>query len=503
MNRNAKLWVAPLALSLALAGCDDMLTETPKDFLTTDTYYTTPADIEAATLSAYQPITGGEVWEWWLVLDTELASDQVRIHPDEPNYGTYHPGLLLWEPTTSSTSAPWNGLYTSIYRANLVLDRIADVEFSDPEKKAELSAEARFIRGYAYLLLTKLYTDPESGAGVPLLLSEEEHANYEVPRAPVDDVHAAIVEDLTAAEAALPETPRQHGRASKAAAEMVLADLYQWRSSAMQTGEWDKLAEHSKNVIDSPAWGLVDDYLSIFLPSSKVNEEMIWMVASSGKEGRTSTNVFCMWLPRALGFGSAGGCEVLGQPTEWFYNSYPEGDYRHEVNYRTEGCSTNPNIGCIEFDWPNVYKYRPTNRGIGGPTDVDFPLYRYAEALLMYAEAQYEMGNIPEATRYVNLVRARARLGTGSESRAEPAELTTVTRDDIYDERGWELAHEGKRWFDMVRRDALEAGYWAESLRQHDPETAERGDVSEFRKVFSIPQAEIDRNPALTQNPGY
>lgn len=498
MKRN--LAVAPLALALGLAGCDDLLTETPQDFLTTDSYYSTPEQMETAVLSSYQPITRGDVWEWWLVIVTELASDHVRVHPDEPNYGTYHPGLLLWDPTTSSSNAPWNGLFTSIYRANLAISRMDGVDFTDEARKSELIAEARFIRGYSYLLLTKLYGD------VPLLVSEADHENYEVARTAVEQVHAQVEEDLLAGEAGLPDEPRQHGRASKAAARMALADLYQWRSSAMGTNQWQAMAENAMKVIDDPNWGLEEDYISIFLPESKQNREMIWMVASSGIEGRTSTNVGCHWLPRELGFGSAGGCEVLGQPTEWFYNSYPEGDYRHSVNYRTSGQSTNSSLGdngFVEFSWPNVYKYRPTNLGVGGPTDVDFPLYRYAEALLMYAEAQYEMGNVEEATRYVNMVRARARQGTGGENRSSPADLVTVTRDDIYAERGWELAHEGKRWFDQVRRDGLEPGYWAESLTDHDPETAERGDVSAFRKLLPVPRGEIERNSALEQNPGY
>src|SRR5690606_7332628 len=137
------------------------------------------------------------------------------------------------------------------------------------------------------------------------------------------------------------------------------------------------------------------------------------------------------------------------------------------------------------------------NRGIGGPTDVDFPLYRYAEALLMYAEAQYELGNVEEATRYVNMVRARARKGTGSESRSAPADLPTVTRDDIYMERGWELAHDWKRWWVNGRREAVERGDWASFLIERDVRTAQRGDVSEFRKLLPIPRAEIEGSPTL------
>lgn len=501
MNRRA--WIAPLVLALGLGGCDDLLTETPKSFLTTDSYYRTPADIESATLSAYQPITRGDVWEWWLVIDMELGSDAVRIHPDEPNFGTYHPGLFLWTPTDASVSAPWNGFYTSIYRANLVLDKAPKVEFPDPQFRQELMAEAKFIRGYSYLMLTKLYDD------VPLLLSVEDHEKaVGTPRTPVEQVHAQVIQDLTEAERDLPEQPRAHGRASKAAAQMVLADLYQWRSSFLKKDEWAKVAEYAQKVLASPQWGLLDDYLSVFLPANKGNREVIWMVASSGVDGRTSTNVFCHWLPRALGFNTAGGCEVLGQPTQWMYESFVEGDYRKEVSYRTSGCSTDPNIGCITFDWPNVYKYRPSNNGVGGPSDVDFPLYRVAEAHLMLAEALNEMGNTAEAIQHVNHIRARARKGNGSENRPEPADLpTTLTkeqaREAIYMERLWELAHEGKRWFDLVRRDALEPGYWRTSIENHDPEVAQRGDLSPHRKRFPIPAREIELNPALTQNPGY
>jgi starch-binding outer membrane protein, SusD/RagB family len=314
-----------------------------------------------------------------------------------------------------------------------------------------------------------------------------------------------VVRDLTEAEADLPARPRAHGRASKAAARMALADLYQWRSSALNKNEWQQASDAAKKVIDDTNnWGLVDDYLSQYLPANKVNREMIWQVASSGVEGRTSTNVFCMWLPRILGFGSAGGCEVLGQPTEWFYNSWDRNDYRFEVMYRTEGCSTNPSIGCVQFDWPNVFKYRPTNRGVGGPTDVDFPLYRYAEALLIYAEAQFELGNHGPALAAINQIRARARNGTGSENRAHPADLTSLTRDAIYMERGWELAHEGKRWFDMIRRDALEPGYFERTLKQHNSaEDVRRLEFSNEKKRLPIPSNEIRLNPALTQNTGY
>jgi starch-binding outer membrane protein, SusD/RagB family len=497
-----RLRAATLALGLAGAGgCrTEDLTETPQNFVTIDNYYATPADVTGATLAAYAPLFQ-QAWGRWMPLLGDLPSDQTRIHPDEPNIQTYAPGLLQWSPTSDATVSVWNGLFATIYRANVAMERTARVQFPKAADQAALIAEAKFLRGFAYLQLTKGWGD------VPLLLSTADHAAaVGKGRNPTDEVHAAILKDFTDAEAGLPALPEAHGRASKAAAQMALADLHQWRSSFLGKPEWAQVAAATKRVMESGNWALTNDYLAPFLPANKgypANREVIWMTPASGVDGRTSTDAFCLWLPRELGFGSAGGCEIIGQPTRWMLDSWAPGDYRKEVTYRTEGCSTNATIGCVTFKWPNVYKYRPTNRGIGGPVDVDHPLYRYAETLLMHAEAQFELGNPAEALRLVNLVRARARRGTGSESRAQPADLTAISREAIYMERNWELAHEGKRWFDLLRRNVQEPGYLVAQLDAHDPETRARGDLSPFRLRWPIPQNEINTNPALKQNPGY
>jgi hypothetical protein len=500
------LWIATGALSLAVAACD-LLTETPRSFTTVDRFYKTPADVRSATFAAYQPLGSDDLYHWWLWLTLDLASDQVRMHPDEPNYQTYHPEFLRWDATTSSVTAPWNGLNAIVYRANLVLSRAPAVTFSDPTELQQLLAEAKFLRGYAYLLFSKLYDD------VPLLLTEADHDNLRVLRTPVAQVEAQVIKDLTEAEADLPPTrpTSQMGRATKGAAQMALADLYLWRSSYRKTGEWQLAADWARKVIDSRLYGLNDDYLSTFLPAHHGNKEMIFLIPSSGVLGRTSMNLGCLILPRVLGFGTGGGCEVIGQPTNWHYQSYVAGDYRKDVTYRTSGTSTDPNVGFKTFPWPNVYKYRPSNGGVGGPADTDFPLYRYAETFLIYAEAQNELGNTDSAVAYLNLIRARARKGTGAEARTSPPDYAgpldrVSTRDAIYQERDWELAHEAKRWFDLVRLDALEPNSWATALRDRDPiDTAAtlQRDLRTFKGRWPLPQTELNLDPALTQNPGY
>jgi hypothetical protein len=158
---------------------------------------------------------------------------------------------------------------------------------------------------------------------------------------------------------------------------------------------------------------------------------------------------------------------------------------------------------------PKKYIVKADNGANWPLGDFDVPIYRYAEALLMYAEAQNELGNGAEAVRYLNMIRARARKGTGAETRSAPADYAGPTdrqslRDAIYMERAWELQFEAKRWWDLVRRDGLEPGYWSRTLKANDGANAERlRPLSEHKKRFPIPTAQIVANPALTQNPGY
>jgi len=125
-----------------------------------------------------------------------------------------------------------------------------------------------------------------------------------------------------------------------------------------------------------------------------------------------------------------------------------------------------------------------------------------------YAEAENELGNPAAAITYLNMVRARARNGTGTENRPAPANYAGATdplsvRDAIFMERDHELAHEAKRWFDLVRRDSEEPGYWANSLQAHDPNSFVLGAIQDYKKRWPIPQSQIDIDPLLCQNPSY
>jgi len=197
-----KQFIAPLTLSAVLAGiaCNDLLNEDPQGFATTDAFYKTGADLNSATLATYSALRGLEGQSNWTTL--ELASDQARADNREPNAGTYGPDRLDWDASTGRTDQYWATMYSVITRANLVLSKGPGVTTGYEAMRTYNLAEAKFLRGYAYLWLSKAYND------VPLLLSPEEQANPRPTRTPVEQGHQAVLKDRTEAQAALPVTWR-------------------------------------------------------------------------------------------------------------------------------------------------------------------------------------------------------------------------------------------------------------------------------------------------------
>src|SRR3712207_9088454 len=111
------------------------------------------------------------------------------------------------------------------------------------------------------------------------------------------------------------------------------------------------------------------------------------MTPASGVDGRSSTDASCLFLPRELGFGSGGGCEIIGQPTDWMYKSWAPGDYRFQVTYRTGGGRTDAPLGRTPFKGPGHPKKRPPHPGLGGPGGGADPPYLPPAGRAVHAHA--------------------------------------------------------------------------------------------------------------------
>jgi hypothetical protein len=485
----ARLLALSLLLLVAPTACNDLLTESPKDRISTDAFYQTAADAKAAIAAAYRPLSTGAIWGTNLQWALNASTDEARVGPEEENPNIVALTQLTWTTTnpyvagSTASGGVWAGIYLMITRANLAIEKVPGIAMDETQKN-QIVAEAKFLRALGYFYLVRLYGD------VPLVLTSAEQLALGA-RTPQADIFTQIVKDATEAEAVLPASwgATDKGRATKASAEALLTEQYIWRK------DWGNAATNARKIIDSGIYGLQANYINAFLPNSQNRNEEIFAAQSSSVTGAPAIDIAAWEYPRNMNPNSNGGWGTW-QPLQAFMDTYPAGDYRREVSFFSSGLD--PSGKLVTF-LPHVYKFRPTARP--GQQDVNWPIYRYADVLLMYAEALNEQGQTATAVTYINMVRARARNGTGSENRTSPADVSAALgqaglRAAIFSERQWELAYEGKRWFDLVRQ-----GFTVfQAALSKDPTAT---NITATRMVWPIPQAQIDLNPKLTQNPGY
>jgi hypothetical protein len=479
---NAKYWLVPTILAVLPAACGDLLTESPRSQIAADDFFKTAADASAAIAAAYRPLSDFGLFAGNIQWAANAASDHGRVGPEEENATIIALTQLQWDSRNGYVTGPWASFYSIITRANLILERVPDIPMSETLRNRILG-EAKFLRALSYFYLVRFYGD------VPLVTTTAEQLTPG-PRTPQEQVLTQLIQDAQDAEGALPPTweAGDRGRATQGAAQALLADVYLWRK------EWEQAASYAKKVIDSGTFALEPNYISAFLPGSQNRREEVFAAQASDATGAAQISIAAWTYPRAMNPNANGGWGTY-VPLQWFLDSYLQGDYRKDASYFTTGMA--PGGSEVTFA-PHIHKYRPSTRP--GPQNVNWPIYRYAEVLLIHAEALNEMGRSAEAVTFVNQIRARARNGTGGESRTQPADLAGLSqdalRDAIFQEREWELAFEGKRWFDLVRR----GWEFFHAALTRDPTAT---DVQQTDMLWPVPQAQIDLNPQLTQNPGY
>jgi hypothetical protein len=348
--------------------------------------------------------------------------------------------------------------------------------------KTRYEAEAKFLRGYFYFNLVRLFGD------VQLVTTEFSDPNegHGIQRTSASKVYEQIISDLSFAEANLPETigAAEAGRASRWAAKALLGKVY------LTQKNYASAATKLNEVIASGQFNVTaNTYAAVFSPSTSfaANKDVILAVQyKSGNIGQGS-NIWNSSIPWGVGlsntvWGVASGTgDGYFRPTLELEQSYEAGDLRKAASMATSyqnGSTT------VQERYP--VKYRQ-NGIVFGDADVDYPILRYADVLLMYAEALTEQNQAAVAIPFINQVRARAGLA---------ARPTTLTQDEtrllIEKERRSEFAFEGHRWFDLVRTG------------RYLPVMTSKGYATkEFHKLFPIPQRETDLNSSLGQNLGY
>lgn len=487
-------------LPVALAGCDGFLARPPEDAVSSAEFFQNEDQVDQGVMGIYAKLQDVYRNQWRF---TEQRSDNTTTQFDDANRGP-HPTWFVEEfvmtPSNIVLEPYWQDLYEGIQRANTVLSNIDNVTFSSDARKNQLAGEATFLRTLFYFTLVRLFGD------VPLVLDQVENPNDAFgtldARASEERIYEQLIADARDAVTLLPPTYADGnlGRATKGAARALLADIYLTRKN------YADAVEQLRALLDM-GYALLPGYADVFDPANKNNSESIFSVQYAEVESNRSLGATFIYLfaPHNSGTEITGDNASrpvgLNIPTRDMLRAYAPGDVRKEASIGFFIDPGNREHGIAIGDTiPYVRKYASAHSVLGVTGD-NWPVYRYAEVLLMLAEALNETGTTGEAYRYINEVRRRAGLDdlTAGLSQAQ-------FRDSVYHEQRVELAFEGDRWFNLLR-----TGRAMEEMRTHGE--VHRGIqphltppayvIEEYKLKYPIPQRELSLNPELGQNPGW
>ena len=465
-----------------MSGCEKSLEFEVKDRITLDNFFETSDDAVAAVNAIYDALGDVDLYNSSLWLIQDLASDDCDALStwNDPNAHQFDRYTL--QSNNNYTTHIWRASYQLIGRANLAIERIPEITM-DETLKARLLGEAKFLRGLNYFNLVRLFGD------VPLVLqTESDIDDYLVPRTDQAEVYDQIIQDLQEAAAVLPKTysGSSLGRATRGAALGTLAKVH------LTLGQWDLAADKALEVINLNVYSLWDDFTDNFKEAHKNGKESVFAVQFYSGLQSENSRIVISGLPSIYAFPAGVGIIL---PTEDLLGSFEDGDFRYEATFFEEYNY----FGNNTFE-PHVWKhwdqetYPPDKTGQSG---ANFPVMRYPEILLIYAEALNELNQGPTAEAYdaVNQVRVRARNGVEGVLPDLSGLSYETFRDAVLKEKRCETVNEGQRWFDLVRTGNLE-----EYVKRAK---GDKADPQPFNYVFPIPQRELDLNQHLVQNDQY
>ncbi len=454
---------------LVIYACEDQLHVNPITEKEADNFYKTEAQIEEAVNGVYASLQFTGLYNLYIPVLGEIPSDNTFDEVPANDGGRY--GQLDEFSTITSNeviSGAWRDSYIGIQRANTVLNRIDDVDFADGARQAARRGEMKFIRALLYFNLVRVYGD------VPLVTEEttDPSAYFGQGRTATSEIYVQIVDDLSAAIQELPGTASQPGKVIRTAAQALLAKVQLTR------GDYSGAKKLLEDVVSAGIHGLVGHPKDVFDISNENNEEVIFAVQfASGINGNSEgSEAFRQFSPS----GTVNGAKGHNLPTRSLYALFAEDDLRKEAY-----------VGSTAEGVPFSRKYQaPTTSPEDGPSD--WVVLRYADVLLMLAEAENELGNTTEALASLNQIRARA--GLPDVRHTDPA----MVSEAIELERRFELVGEGHRWFDLLR-----TGKAIRTMNRWFAEQGMNASIDENDLLQPIPQNQIDTDPALSQNPGY
>lgn len=472
---------------IIMMGCsDDFIDLAPPSDINEKNFYQTANDMELAVNAAYANLRSTGMFNSGLYIVGEMRSDNTEATwLSGSSFDTESIYTFATNSANTHLQNIWNDMYEGILRCNVVLDKIEGVDMDEAQKQQYIG-EVSFLRGLTYFYLVQIF------GGVPLVdkvITVPE--SYELGRASVDEIYALIISDLQKAENNLPASYSgpEIGRATTGAAQGLLAKVYLTRK------EYALAKTYLEKVISSGLYDLLPDYAFLWDLQHENSEESLFEVQY--KKGGTGTgspfaNSFAPRFSENL-VVPVGGTGSLNAPTNDMAAAYEPGDLRKDISMswgyvNEEGDS---------IKWKYVEKYRDVPFA-DGDSDNNWPVLRYADILLMYAEVLNELGFEANGKAFesLNKVRRRAGLPPLSADNSNPAYKVANQEEfrlAVEHERRVELAFENHRWFDLLRTD-----------RALEVMSSKGYNIGEEDLLCPIPLQVIESNPdKIMQNPGY
>ncbi|AWW33309.1 RagB/SusD family nutrient uptake outer membrane protein [Echinicola strongylocentroti] len=501
MKVNIKFTIQTLSLGVLLflgTSCSDFLDEVDPSNITADSYYKTPDHARTAVNAIYanlRTIRGGAYGgSPWLMVEfaTGLADSDLG-QADNSN--------IIRNLNNNSDNAyglvHWSSNYEGIADANLAISKIPEIQMPEALKNS-LLGEAKFLRAHFYYQLVRLF------GSVPLILEPIDLASEDLyaTEASEEEIYEQIVKDLTDAEGSGLPFNGSSGRVTLGAIKTLLSSVYLTMAGyPLEKGAsyYTLAAEKSKEVIDSGEFSLFSSYDDLHDPSKKNIGENIFMVQY------TTLTAPSDWQPLIIPYNmnistysAQTGAIYANQD---FIHSYETGDERvkEKAFYYTTYTLKTDRTQTVNLGGYFLYKHFDIEANlVSASSDLNWSLHRYAELLLIYAEASNEVnGPNPLAYEGVNAIRNRAGLSPLSGLSKEEF------REAVWREKWHELSYEGITWFDMVRTrkgyDVLSGAF--EDFVGH--QFAYGPTLTARELLFPIPTSEIRNNSNLVQNPGY
>lgn len=470
-----------LFIAVIVTACSDFLQLQPEYEINENSFYKNANDFETALIGNYAGLQG--LHNTSITYLGDLTTDNAEIRWTSPTVAETEFDEMNPTPSNGFLGTIWTTCYATISRSNNILSRLESADIAEGRKK-QFRGEALFLRGYAYFYLVRIFGD------LPLVevafRSPNEIMAYDMSRKPVSEIYNLIEKDLTEAASLLTGVSGlSKSRASAGAAKTLLGKAY------LTQKKYQNAATILKEIIDSNTFSLESNYGKLFTKGNNELPESVFEIKYlSGNVGE-GNGFSAIFTPARFDMAifpnnMQGSGRVL--PTPEVAASYEAGDKRRQASIAD---SVRLVTGKYEKELYGL-KFVDFTTGVQGDGGVNYTSLRYADVLLMYAEAANETDQLSTAETYINRVRTRAGL----------PDLNGLTKEGmrlaLEKERQLEFFLEGHRWFDLVRTGRLQT-----VMNAYFTSKGLKFTVAEHETLMPIPLREIDINPNLGQNKGY